>query len=497
MLRSCLRGTAYPRRPFRPVGPKISAWILVGLILAGPPGQVAGDELPQSRRSPLVDLVAQVEPAVVALFCTNDQGQMLGSGSGVIIHRDGFALTNDHVLKTPQGIALVAGRPLRYAVVGRLPEKDLAIVQVLGLSGPAATAPLGHSHDVRTGETIAAFGNPGGRGTIVTSGIVSARRLVLSFPNAMVPFYYPHSRRDDFIQFDAAVNMGNSGGPLVNMDGEIIGVVARLLADEQNASFAIPVDRFRELIVPIVEAELVHDRIVGLTVQPQSDQAIVVSVATDSPADVAGFRRGDLLESINDAAITHAVDYQLALWGRLASHEPLQIIVRRDGAVIPFRVQPQRPEPIPAQPQAGDRDGVRYEWIEGEFQSLPDFTRHAVVGTGVLAKPSLPEKDCPDRNFAMRLTGYLQIPDDGLYRLTLNSDDGSRMFWHDERIIDHDGTHPSTDATVRLRATKGWHPIRIEYFESTGEQTLSLRLQSLNELGENGDEIEPRYRCDG
>lgn len=132
-----------------------------------------------------------------------------------------------------------------FRVVGRLPEKDVAIVRLLNLRRPMQTIPLGHSHDLMNGEAVVVAGNPGGRGITVTSGIVSSKRAVSDMPTALAATQYGTEFRDEFIQFDAASNRGNSGGPLVNMEGKMIGIVSSGFLGEQNVGFAIPIDRVR------------------------------------------------------------------------------------------------------------------------------------------------------------------------------------------------------------------------------------------------------------
>src|SRR6185312_4494142 len=127
-----------------------------------------------------------------------------------------------------------------YRTIGRLPEKDLALIKV-GSDRPLVSVPLGRSNDLMAGEPILVGGNPGGRGIVFTAGIVSSPSVVAGMP-ALTMVYFPGDARDHMIQFDAASNAGNSGGPLINAEGQQIGIVASGISDEQNINFAIPID---------------------------------------------------------------------------------------------------------------------------------------------------------------------------------------------------------------------------------------------------------------
>jgi S1-C subfamily serine protease len=151
-----------------------------------------------------------------------------GSGSGFVIDRDGFILTNYHVIEDADRITvtLADGRALRGALVGADPAIDVALLRVTG-AGPLAEAPLGNSDELRVGEWVCAIGNPLGYVHSVTVGVVSfiGRKLF-------------DASLDDYIQTDAAINLGNSGGPLINARGEVIGINAAISSRANNIGFA-------------------------------------------------------------------------------------------------------------------------------------------------------------------------------------------------------------------------------------------------------------------
>jgi len=451
--------------------------------------------LPESsaRNSATVRLVEKVEKSVVALFVSDDAGRIRGSGSGVIIHPDGFVLTNDHVLRTNQGYALIGQRVTRYTVIGRLPEKDLGVVRLRGLTSKLPAAPLGHSHDARNGESILAFGNPGGRGTIVTSGIISSRKMFLSFPNALAQANFSTDWRDDYIQFDAAINMGNSGGPLVNMDGEVIGIVAKTISKEQNVSFAIPVDRVRDLIDRIVEPELIAGRSVGLDLNPRTNFALVTNVHKGSAAQTAGVQAGDIIESMNNTLLRHAVDWNLMLHQALPKGQPIELVVRRGETTLPIKVTPERLPPYSPVEVQNAEPGLAFHLYEGKYNLLPEFDELTPAETGTVDSVQLSMAGDREDHYALRFQGYVKLPESGLYRITVRSDDGSRVALHDQVVIHHDGPHPPMDASRRVRIRRGMHPIRVDYFESTGAQSLELKFELLHEGSSESEVIAPEY----
>lgn len=445
------------------------------------------------RVTPLVKVIQEIEPAVVSLFVPDDNNR-LSSGSGTIIHPDGYVLTNNHVLPKAFGFALVKEQPVRFDVVGRLPEKDIAIIKLRGVTGSLPHVPLGNSHDLMNGESVVVAGNPGGRGTTFTSGIVSAKHLVLSMPNALVYSQYKTSRRDAFIQFDAASNRGNSGGPLINMEGNLIGIVSALIPQEQNVGFAIPVDRVRDVIQQVVEPELISQRSLGMSCNLRSEPTLVVGVVADSPADQAGVRIADEIVSLNGRPIRNAVDWNVMLYQFLPQGQPLDLIVRRDGKEVRIQVTAERLKPTEPVAAEDTVPGLAYSFYHGKHDLLPDFDSLTEIRSGVVSTLDLDEiRQDRDEEFLVRVDGFLEIAEEGLYRITLRSDDGSRLYFHDEILIDHDGTHPATDASNRVRVKAGLHPVRIEYFESGGEQALSVALAKVDQRGAQEESVDIKW----
>jgi S1-C subfamily serine protease len=444
-------------------------------------GHSARAQLPADspRNTRLVQIIQQIEPAVVALFSTIPNG--ISSGSGSLIHAGGFVLTNNHVLPNTEGFALLhPSQPTRFRVVCRFPESDLAIVRLDPKPDgkPYPTVPLGFSRDLLNGESVVVAGNPGGRGIVYTSGIVSSREVFEGGPNAMVMSNYVNDRRDRFIQFDAASNRGNSGGPLVNMDGGLIGVVAAVVDGEQNVGLAIPVDRVRSILHRMLHSELFHGRTLGIQIDPAQSKAVIAAIEDDSPASRSGLSAGDEIVSANGASIASPLDWWFALETELPSRPNWQLQVQRDAGRREVQLEPQATLPLPAVSEEGNMPGWRYQLYDLKTNLLPDFKSLQPVETGIAKELDL-EKIASGRKdyFAVVLEGRIRVDADGLYRTVLVSDDGSKLYLHDRLIIDHDGNHPPKAASDVVFLEKGWHPIRIEYFQGNGQRMLQLAMQ--------------------
>jgi S1-C subfamily serine protease len=277
-------------------------------------------DLLDSYSRTVTDVAARIGPSVAAVQVLEGGGKPAGSGSGFLFTADGYLLSNSHVVR--------AGRPARPAAsarfqasfsdgrrfdarwVGDDPHTDLAVLQVDGLSQGALTpAPLGRSAQVRRGEIAVAIGNPLGFEHTVTAGIVSALgRSMRASTGRLIP---------DVIQTDAALNPGNSGGPLLNSRGEVIGVNTAIIPQAQAICFAVAVD-IASVVIPQLlrhgrvrrgylgvggSTMLLDRRIVVALGLAQAGAVRVMSLEPGSPAERAGLRAGDLLLGIDGQAI--------------------------------------------------------------------------------------------------------------------------------------------------------------------------------------------------
>jgi len=174
-------------------------------------------------------------------------------GSGFIISADGYIVTNNHVIESADEVEIElfdGNKKLKAEIVGRDPRTDLALLKVES-DTPLPFVPFGDSDAMRVGDWVLAIGNPLGQGFSVSAGIVSARNRTLQ------------GSYDDFIQTDAAINRGNSGGPLFNMDGEVIGVNTAILGNAEGIGFAIPINRARRIVWLATGSEKRDDRCIA------------------------------------------------------------------------------------------------------------------------------------------------------------------------------------------------------------------------------------------
>jgi serine protease Do len=228
-----------------------------------------------------------------------------GAGSGFIIDADGSILTNNHVIDRAERIIvkLSDGRTIRARVIGADPDTDIALIKVDGQTG-LPVAPLGDSTTLRMGEWVCAIGNPLGYEHSVTVGVVSflGRKLF-------------DASLDNYIQTDAAINFGNSGGPLINSRGEVIGINAAISSRASSIGFAVPINGAASILPQLRARGRVSRGYIGVAlrdVDPDLERslkltvsrgALVQDVTAGSPGDRAGLRPYDVIVSLDDVSI--------------------------------------------------------------------------------------------------------------------------------------------------------------------------------------------------
>jgi serine protease Do len=232
-----------------------------------------------------------------------------GLGSGVIVSADGYILTNHHVIDGAEDIRveLTDKRTFPAKVVGSDAPSDLAVLKIDASGLPVL--PLGDSDRVRVGDVALAVGNPLGVGQTVTMGIISAKGRSTGLSDGSF---------EDFLQTDAPINTGNSGGALVNTNGELIGINSQILSPSGGnigIGFAIPANMAKSVMDQLVKGGKVHRGMLGVTIQGVTSDlasslglsdvrgALVSSVQAGSPAERAGIRRGDVIVGFNGAPV--------------------------------------------------------------------------------------------------------------------------------------------------------------------------------------------------
>ena len=284
-----------------------------------------------------------------------------GLGSGVIVRPDGYILTNHHVVDGAEqvNVELTDGRSFKAKVVGSDQPSDLAVVKVEGTN--LQTLTLGDSDAVRIGDVVLAVGNPLGVGQTVTMGIVSAKgRATPGLGD---------STFEDFIQTDAPINQGNSGGALVSTSGQLIGINSQILTPSGGnigIGFAIPANMAKNVMTQLIEHGEVHRGKIGVTIQPVTSDiasslglsqvrgALVSSVEAGSPADKAGVRRGDVITAVNGESIRSGNDLRNEV-SQMLPGTATKLSIIRDGKEQTVNVTVAELKPATAGP--AEREG--------------------------------------------------------------------------------------------------------------------------------------------
>lgn len=271
---------------------------------------------PQANDQPIVAVVKSASPAVVTVINTlgssnNPSGANRASGSGVIIDTDGHIVTNNHVVEGEVSLAVIFADGSRRSaeLIGTDPLNDLAVIQVEG--EVPGSLPLGDSDALQAGETVVAIGSPlGDYRNTVTVGVVSALNRSLG-----------GDAPEGLIQTDAAINSGNSGGPLINLRGEVIGIntlvvrAAESGAPVEGLGFSVPSNTVKNISAQLIANGKVEHPFLGITYTqidpdlaamrdlPVQQGAMISEVTARGPAAQAGLRAGDIILSINDAKL--------------------------------------------------------------------------------------------------------------------------------------------------------------------------------------------------
>ena len=266
------------------------------------------------------------------------QREKVGSGSGVIIREDGYIVTNNHVIDGATEIEVTLNNNEKYSavLVGADPATDVALLKVEAKGLPFL--PFADSDKLRLGEWVIAIGSPYDLRSTITAGIVSAKGR--SMPN-----YSGEFKIESFIQTDAAVNPGNSGGALVDKAGRLVGINTAIISQTgsySGYSFAVPSNIVKKIVYDLIDFGSVKRAMLGITMQPIDDKiaeelklssrngVYIVEVLKNSAADKAGLKKGDVLVAVDSVKIITPSSVQEVV-SRFSPGDKAEITVLRDG----------------------------------------------------------------------------------------------------------------------------------------------------------------------
>jgi serine protease Do len=405
---------------WRPLGADLSRFACLVLILFAlgvRPGAAPAQERPEHHdhaingglRSPFVAVAEHVGPAVVSIttsksfrhgdiggsnpledmfrqFFPREQNfedrefELPGAGSGFLVSEDGYILTNNHVIADAEEIEVkLSGHedPYEAEIVGQDPGTDLAVIKI-DAKGKLPFVDFGDSDEVRVGDWAVAIGNPLGQleGSL-TVGIISAKGRSDLRIQGGTPRY------QDFIQTDAAINFGNSGGPLVNIYGEVVGVNTAINASGQNIGFAVPSNLVQKIYTQIIEKGRVSRGYLGIQMRELTPElsdgrdldirhgVVVEAVLDDTPAQRAGMKVGDIITEFNGEPIATDRELQFKVADAPVGSRA-EVKVYREGTYETLSVELEEfPEENVLAAAAGRSDSEdREEWLGIEAASL-------------------------------------------------------------------------------------------------------------------------------
>jgi serine protease Do len=317
------------------------------------------------------------------------RGPVAGSGSGFIIGEDGLIVTNHHVIDHADKVTVTLndGREFDADIVGADPDTDLALLQITA-DVPLPVAKFANADDVRVGDAVIAIGNPFGLGGTVTSGIVSAKAREIGA-----------GRYDDFLQIDAPINRGNSGGPTFNLRGEVIGVNTAIhspTGGNVGIGFAIPADLTQKIIADLKDDGMVERGWLGVHIQALDDDlagglgldeakgALVARVTEDGPAATYGIEQGDVILDFAGTKIDNLRDLTRAVADAKPGSEA-EIRIWRNGAETALTVNIDQ---MPSEQQMAG--------IDAEEEAEEDTTPKLGLALAMLDDQARHAMDLPD-----------------------------------------------------------------------------------------------------
>ena len=396
-----------------------------------------------------------------------ETGDLLGCG--IVFNKYGYVITTSRVMHqaTSTTAKLLDGRTFPLTLLGLNDRLDLAVAKI----EPDETfvpASLREEDDLMVGEMVLAMGySPKGR-LPLSPGIISA----VGRPG----FYECGGGRVEYasmIQTDGRISELHSGAPLVNVMGEVIGMVLGSHPDADGVKFSLPMDTIFESLPQMLDVQRVRCFELGMTVEVHGPMAgTVTRVETGSPADIAGVRAYSNVIAVDGRPLRIGLDFYHAV----ALHEAggkLELELLTAGKLARAVVTLGEARPRQAEEVEGLVGGINVQYYEGEWTGLPRFESLTPVHSGVAESIGLGSHAGKDQ-FGLTFTGYIKVPQDGVYTFYLASDDGSRVSIGRKLVVNNDGLHGDTWAWGSISLAAGLHRISVEYFERSGGDRLTV-----------------------
>ncbi len=435
-----------------------------------------------------VTMLQKAQPAVALVYPFNQEGRPSGQGSASVIDPRGYMLTAKHVVKD-RHLVLLGGRPpLAASLVGVSPEFDVALLRLGKPAYQRAGSPkharaempldfviLGVDNELRMGETIFNVGSPGGRGIVASRGIVSA--VAFTGVNPLSIALQSSTAFDELIQFDAASNPGNSGGPLLNMHGQQVGMAVSGIPGEEGIHFALPTKVIRHSVFEILCSELRRRYVSGIHIDRQLANVIVTEVEAESPASQVGLKAGDQIVTIDGRPLRDPIDWAFSKFA-WKPKQTIAMTIKRGSETLSVDLQladrHARQGVSCKAPQPGLQ--CRFASYDPNIGSpIDDADRPTGPPITIPVVSPRPDGVEPEDHYQLLIEGFLKITTPGRYRLGLRSDDGSRLWLHDKLLVDNNGNHAAILRTSWADLDAGLHPIRIDFYEDQGNQELEFQ----------------------
>ena len=297
---------------------------------------VAGSPVASTTTGSVADVYRRAHASVVEITVTTTgqsdpfggpSGTSEAQGSGFVDDDEGHIVTNEHVVEDAQSVEVrfSNGETRTATVVGTDPSTDLAVLEVEADDSLLRPLELAPSSSVAVGEAVVAIGSPFGLEDTVTTGIVSALGRSMEAPNGYTI--------NDSIQTDAAINHGNSGGPLLDLEGRVIGVNSQIASESggsDGVGFAIPADTVERIVGQLLDGGEVQHAYLGVSVTAADEGVEVGDVRSDSPAAKAGLQAGDVIVAVGDAEVAMPSELQTAIDAKAPGDTLALRVVRGD-----------------------------------------------------------------------------------------------------------------------------------------------------------------------